>query len=67
MNSDPVTGILVLLFALALFVCFLAGLRFTAGLFAFIASALLCIIVWPLGIVVILAIAGYGLAKASHA
>jgi hypothetical protein len=70
MNSDPMTGLLILLFALAMLVHYMDGVRkmgFTAGLFAFIATVLLCIIVWPLGIVVILATACYGLAKPSHA
>jgi hypothetical protein len=65
-----VTGIMILLFALAMLVHYMDGVRkmgFTAGLFAFIATVLLCLLVWPLGIVSIFAIACYGLAKPSHA
>jgi hypothetical protein len=55
-------GLLLLgLIAVAFYIAGLYKMGVAAGLFAFISTVLSFVFIWPIGIVVSLAIAGYGL------
>jgi hypothetical protein len=62
MSSGNNNSLLLLgLIAVAFYLAGLYKMGFAAGFFAFISTLLLFVFIWPIGIVVALAIAGYGL------